>query len=88
MEKRLSGWKCELLRAHGLIAELFARSEPCARSLAYFRGLLSGCERKNGWRLSEWMGEAIPYAVQHLLDRTCWDADWARDRVRSYALRE
>ena len=88
MEKRLSGWKRELLRAHGLIAELFARSEPRARSLAYLQGLLSGCERKNGWQLSEWMGDAAPYAVQHLLDRARWDADQARDRVRSYALQE
>jgi len=47
MEKRLSGWKRELLRAHGLIADLFVRSEPRARSLAYLQGLLSGCERKN-----------------------------------------
>src|ERR1022692_4160761 len=68
MEKRLAGWKRELLRAHGLIAELFARSEPRARSLAYLQGLLSGCERKNGWQLAEWMGEAAPYSVQHLLD--------------------
>ena|ERR1035438_8553552 len=56
MEKRLAGWKRELLRAHGLIAELFARSEPRARSLAYLQGLLSGCERKTGWQLAEWMG--------------------------------
>ena len=35
MERRLSGWKRELLRAHGLIADLFVRSEPRARSLAY-----------------------------------------------------
>ena len=34
------------------------------------------------------MGEAAPYAVQHLLDRARWDADQARDRVRSYALQE
>src|SRR5271166_5432416 len=88
MEKRLSGWKRELLRAHGLIAELFARSEPRARSLAYLQGLLSGCERKNGWQLAEWMGEAAPYAVQHLLDRARWDADAARDRIRSYVVEE
>ncbi len=88
MEKRLSGWKRELLRAHERIAGLFARSEPRERSLAYVRGLLSGCERKNGWQLAEWMGEAAPYAVQHLLDRARWDADAARDRVREYVLEE
>ncbi len=88
MEKRLSGWKRELLRAHDLIASLFARSETRARSLVYLQGLLSNCERKNGWQLSEWMGETSPYAVQHLLDRARWDADQMRDRVRSYALEE
>jgi len=88
MDKRLCGWKRELLRVHGLIAELFARSEPRARSLAYLHGLLSGCERKNGWQLAEWMGEASPYAVQHLLDRARWDADQARDGVRRYAIEE
>src|ERR1035441_1816930 len=51
------------------------RSEPRARSLAYLQGLLSGCERKNGWQLAEWMGEAAPYAVQHLMDRARWDAE-------------
>ena len=86
LEKRLSGGEREWLRAHGLIAGLSARSEPRARSLAYLQGLLSGCERKNGWRLAEWMEEAAPYAVQHLLDRARWEADEARDRLRSYAL--
>ena len=88
MEKRLSGWRRELLRAHGLIADLFSRSEPRARSLAYLQGLLSGCERKNSWQLAEGMGEAAPYGVQHLLDRARWDADQVRDRMRSYALEE
>jgi SRSO17 transposase len=88
MEKRLSGWKRELLRAHGLIAGLFARLEARERSLAYLQGLLSGCERKNGWQLAEWMGETAPYAVQHLLDRARWDADAARDQVRDYVVEE
>src|SRR5664280_1343890 len=86
MENRLSGWKLELLRAHSLIAGLFARSEVRGRSLAYLQGLLSGCERKNGWQMAEWMGEASPYAMQHLLDRASWDADEARDRVRGYVV--
>ncbi len=81
MEKRQFGWKRELLRAHGLMAELFARSERRSRSLAYLQGLLSSCERKNGWQLAEWMGESAPYAVRHLLDRARWDADQARVRA-------
>jgi SRSO17 transposase len=54
--------------------------------LAYVQGLLSVCERKNGWQLAEWMGEPAPHRMQHLLDRACWDADAARDRVRDYVL--
>jgi SRSO17 transposase len=50
--------------------------------------LLSGCERKNGWQLAEWMEEAAPYRVQHLLDRARWDADAARDQLRNYVLEE
>jgi SRSO17 transposase len=88
MEKRLSGWKRELLRAHGRIAGLFARSEVRERSYTYLQGLLSHCERKNGWQLAEWMGEAAPHRVQHLLDRSRWDADAARDQVREYVLEE
>src|SRR5271166_6200365 len=88
MEKRLSGWKRELLRAHSLMADLFVRSEPRALSLAYLQGLLSGCERKNGWQLAEWMEEAAPYRVQHRLDRARWDADAARDKLRHYVVEE
>ena len=88
MEKRLSGWKRELVRAHGWIADLFVRSEPRALSLAYLQGLLSGCARKNGWQLAAWLGEAAPSRVQHLLDRARWDAEEARDRIRSYAIEE
>src|SRR5271156_2063122 len=86
MAKRVSGWKRELSGAHDRIAGLFARSEPRARILAYVQGLLSVCERKNGWQLAEWMGERAPYRGQHLLDRACWDADAARDQVREYVL--
>jgi len=82
------GWKRELLRAHGLIAGLFVRSEPRSRSLAYLQGLLGSCARKNGWQLAEWMGESAAYAVQQLLDRARWEVDQARDRVRDYALEE
>ena len=65
----------------------------CARrprelSLAYLQGLLSHCERKNGWQLAEWMGEAAPYRVQQQLDRACWDANAARDRLRDYVLED
>src|SRR5664279_972936 len=88
MEKRFSGWKREWLRAQGLMADLFVRSEPRALSLAYLQGLWSGWERKHGWQLAEWMEEAAAYRVQHRLDRARWDADAARDNLRNYLLQE
>ena len=88
MEKRLSGWRREVLRSHDRIAGVFSRSEARDCSLAYLQGLLSHCERKNGWQLAEWMGESAPYRVQHLLDRARWDVDAARDQLRDYVLEE
>jgi SRSO17 transposase len=88
MAKVLAGWKSEILRAHGQIAGLFARSETRERSLSYIQGLLSGIERKNGWQMAEWMGEAAPHRMQHLLDRANWDAEAAREQVRSYVVEE
>lgn len=88
MKKGLASYKRELLRAHERIAGLFARSETRALSLAYLSCLLSDCERKNGWQLAKCMGEATPYAVQHLLDRARWDVDEVRDRLRGYVVSE
>ena len=35
--------------------------------------------RKSGWQLAEFMGEATPDGVQHLLERPVWSVDAARD---------
>ena len=79
MEKRSGGWKREVLRAHKRIAGLFARSEARERSRGYLQGLLSGCERKNGWQLAELAGDATPDGMQRLLSTAHWDADAVRD---------
>jgi len=34
--------------------------------------------------VAEEMGEATPYAMQHLLDRASWDCDRVRDELRAY----
>jgi len=39
---------------------------------------------KNGWQLAEEVGEATPYAMQHLLDRAKWDCDGVRDELQTY----
>ncbi len=72
------------MRAHRGMGELFARSEVRERSLAYLEGLLSGCERKNGWQVAEWVGDASPYGMQYLLGRARWDADALQARLSAY----
>ncbi len=84
MRLAVEDWQRELELVHGRLSGLFRRSEPRQRSLAYLQGLLSGVQRKNGWQLAEWMGEATPDGVQHLLERAQWQADAARDVLRGY----
>jgi SRSO17 transposase len=67
------------------IRHYFARQDSHWRALAYVQGLMSSAERKNGWQVAEEMGDATPYAMQHLLDRAKWDCDGIRDMVRTYA---
>src|SRR5487761_1808781 len=84
MEKRIRRWKDELMRAHQRMGDLFARTEVRGRSLAYLEGLLSGCERKNGWQVAECVGDASPYGMQYLLGRARWDADELQARLSEY----
>lgn len=79
-------WERELEDLHERLAGLFRRPEPRQRSMAYLKGLLGTAERKNGWQLAEWIGEATPDGVQHLLERAQWDADGARDVLRRYVI--
>jgi len=77
-------WAAEVTAVGGRIGRHFARSEPRQRAVAYLRGLLSDTERKNGWQLAEYLGEATPDGVQHLLARADWDADAVRDDLAGY----
>jgi SRSO17 transposase len=65
------------------IRQYFARPESHRCALTYLQGLMSGASRKNGWQVAEEMGEATPYAIQHLLDRAKWDCDGVRDELHT-----
>ena len=69
-----------------VVAPAFARREPRLRARAYLLGLVSGLERKNGWTLAEFAGEATPDAMQRLLNAARWDQDAVRDDVRGYVV--
>src|SRR3954469_11140181 len=80
----LRDWAAELDAVGERIARHFPRVEPRERALGYLRLLLSDVERKNGWQLAERLGDANPFAVQHLLGRAVWDADAVRDELVGY----
>jgi len=86
-EKSIQRWKGELGRAHQRIAD-------CLRARRYGTeswvsdGLLSGCERKNGWQLAECVGDGSPYGMQYLLDRLRWDANAVQARLSEYVQEE
>src|SRR5258707_712231 len=40
----------------------FVRPESNSRALPYVQGLMSSAKRKNGWQVSEEVGETTPYA--------------------------
>jgi SRSO17 transposase len=67
-----------------VVAPYFFRREPRLRARAYLLGLVSGLERKNGWTLAEFAGEASPDGMQRLLNAAIWDADRVRDALRAY----
>ena len=79
-----AGWAASLQTLLALLGRHFARSEARTHLGAYLTGLLSPIERKNGWHLAEQAGDATPYALQHLLGRSRWDADAVRDDLQAY----
>lgn len=50
----------------------------------YIKGLLSRAERKNGWQMSEILGESTPYKIQQFINRGRWSADELRDVLQKY----
>ncbi len=67
-----------------VVAPAFFRREPRLRAHSYLLGLVSGLERKNGWTLAEFAGDATPDGMQRLLNAAVWDADAVRDALARY----
>jgi SRSO17 transposase len=80
-----AGWQDEFDDMFaGVLAPAFVRREPRLRAHWYVLGLASGLERKNGWSLAEFAGEATPDGMQRLLNAAVWDADKVRDALGRY----
>jgi SRSO17 transposase len=71
-----------------VLAPVFVRRELRLRAQAYLLGLVSGLERKNGWTLAEYAGDATPDGMQRLLNAARWDEDDVRDRLTGYVSAE
>jgi SRSO17 transposase len=69
-----------------LVAGEFAQAQSRWRARGYLLGLLSQCERKNGWTIAEFAGNASPDGMQRLLNFYSWDADAVRDALRRYVV--
>lgn len=83
-ERDVLRWSRELGRVAERIGPRFGRPELRARAPAYLKGLVAGLERKNGWQLAEFAGDATPTNLQHFLGRAKWDADAVRDDLVRY----
>jgi SRSO17 transposase len=71
-----------------VLAGAFFRREPRLRAQAYVLGLTAGLERKNGWTLAEFAGDATPDGMQRLLNAARWDEEEVRDRLAGYVAAE
>jgi SRSO17 transposase len=70
------------------VAGVFGNAAVRRHGRAYLLGLLSHTERKNGWTLAEFAGDASPDGLQRLLSFSPWDEDACRDAVRRYVARQ
>ncbi len=60
-------------------------TEPRLRAQSYLLGLVSGLERKNGWTLAEFAGDATLDGMQRLLGAARWDQDAVRDALGPFS---
>ena len=79
-------WFAELAALKDRIGGLFRRAEPRRQAGLLLEGLIGGAERKNGWQLAEYAGDAAPWRMQALLGRTLWDQDKAQGICRDYCV--
>jgi SRSO17 transposase len=79
------GWQ-DLAELSGRIGAHVRRAEVRTRLQRYLQGLLASVERKNGWQLSEALGEPNAHGVQRLLAEADWDEEAVRDELRAYVL--
>ena len=81
-----AAWRAGFDEVFARIAGRFAQACSRKRARAYLLGLLSRTERKNGWTIAEFAGDATPDGMQRLLNFYSWSADDVRDDLRDYVI--
>jgi SRSO17 transposase len=66
------------------LGPVFSNEPGFTNAKNYIKGLLGDVERKNGWQLSEYLGETTPYKMQQFIYRGRYNADKMRDILREY----
>ncbi len=82
-----AAWSEAFSELFALVAGEFAQAPSRRRARGYLLGLLSHSERKNGWTIAEFAGDARPDGMQRLLNFYAWDEDAVRDALRRYVVR-
>jgi SRSO17 transposase len=82
----LGAWRAGFDDAFAVVAGRFAQACSRKRARAYLLGLLSRSERKNGWTIAEFAGDATPDGMQRLLNFYLWSAGDVRDDLRGYVM--
>lgn len=82
----LGEWRSSFETVVARLGRYFYRREPREQVGAYIRGLVARIERKNGWQLSEAMGQSVPDRMQDLLSSARWDEDGVRDELVHYVV--
>ncbi|MFG2561439.1 IS701 family transposase [Streptomyces sp. NPDC048496] len=84
--EQVESWSEGVAGFHARFDHRFGRSEPRERASDYLNGLLAPLEKKNGWTLSEQVGQLRPDGVQRLLNHSDWDENAVRDDVRDFVV--
>src|SRR5256884_7912435 len=80
-------WREAFGELFAIVAGEFAQAPSRRRARGYLLGLLSHSERKNGWTIAEFAGDAGPEGMQRLLNFYAWDEDAVRDALRRYVVK-
>ncbi len=83
----LAAWPEAFAELFAMVAGEFAQAPSRLRARGYLLGLLSHSERKNGWTIAEFAGDAGPEGMQRLLNFYAWDEDRVRDALCRYVVR-